>query len=183
MLLICLILFGLMQIFLIYTTQEMTEYFSFRTARTLSVGFNEQLSINEARARSVPVAGAVVEPADLRAPKEKSISGFTTSTYRQNNSVYDYFYRLKRTILHYMEGYRYMECEYWNRECASCGDTAEETYLKTDFKNLSDRVVSNTGFVKYPLRLPFAQAFLPGRQMDLMGNVELKNHAAVYLED
>lgn len=187
MLMICLILFGLLQIFLLYTTQEMTEYVSFRTARSLSVGFADELTVIEARARAVPVSGTVLQPSDLRAAGSKP--SFTTSSYRQNNGVYDYFYRLRQTVLRYMEGVRYMECEYWQRGSSnshgvSSGDNIEEeTYLQTGFTTLSDRVISETGFKKYPLRLPFAQAFLPERQMDLIGKTELKNHAEHYLED
>lgn len=183
MLMICLILFGLMQIFLLYTTQEMTEYVSFRSARSLSVGFADELTVIEARARAVPVSGSVLIPSELRALKSDKVS-FTSAKYRQDNNAYDYFYRLRRAILHYMEGHRYIECDYWIANSPnSSSEIQRETYLDTGFTTRSDRVISETGFRKYPLRLPFAKAFLPNRQMDLMGKVELKNHADLYLEN
>ena len=95
MLLICLILFGLLQIFLLYTTQEFTDYTAFRSARSLSVGFADELTALEVRARALPVSGTVLYPPELSASAENK---FTTSTYTQDNGVYSHFYRLRRAL-------------------------------------------------------------------------------------
>ena len=173
MLVLCLILFGLLQIFLLYTTQEVTDYVAFRTARSLSVGFADELIEIEARARAVPVSGSVLTPSHLKAQKN---SGYTTSQYSQNNGVYDYFYRLKRAVLHYMEGVRYMECEYWN------GKNSFKTKLISDFSTDDKQVLSEVKFSKYPLRLPFSKAFLTDKYLDINSSMELKNHSSSYLE-
>lgn len=174
-LLICLILFGLLQLFLLYTAQEFTDYSSFRTARSISVGFNNILAKVEARTRAIPVSGEVLTPSELKTTSYQDF--FTSSSYKQNDGVYDYYYRLRRAIRNYMEGYRYMECEYW------MGENSYETLLDGKFTRRDDKVVSEVTFRKYPLRLPFARAFVPEDVQDISSSVELKNHARVYLED
>ena len=175
MLLICLILFGLLQVFLLYTTQEFTDYSSFRTARSLAVGFNDTLAKVEARTRALPVSGKVLTPSELKTTSY--LEYFTSSNYKQSDGVYDYYYRLRSAIRHYMEGYRYLECEYW------MGDNPYETELETKFSDRRDKVTAEVRFSKYPLRLPFARAFIPEGIMDITSTVELKNHAGSYLED
>jgi hypothetical protein len=178
-LLICMILFGLLQVFLLYTAQEFTDYASFRTARSISVGFNDTLARVEARTRAIPVSGKVLTPSDLKASSYENAfgSGFTSSSYKQSDDVYDYFYRMRRAIRHYMEGYRYMECEYW------LGENSYETRLEAKLVRKSDRVEATVGFENYPLRLPFAKAFVPESVQDLTSTVELKKHSKLYLED
>lgn len=174
-LLICLILFGLLQVFLLYTAQEFTDYASFRTARSLSVGFNDSLARVEARTRAIPVSGTVLTPSDLKTTSY--LDYFTSSTYKQSDGVYEYYYRLRRAIRHYMEGYRYMECEYW------MGENSYETKLEGKFSRKEDKVISEVKFSNYPLRLPFAGAFSSDRVQDISSTVELKNHSSVYLEN
>jgi len=174
-LLICLILFGLLQVFLIYTAQEFTDYASFRTARSLSVGFNDTLARVEARTRAIPVSGSVLTPSDLKTTSY--LDYFTSSTYKQSDGVYEYYYRLRRAIRNYMEGYRYMECEYW------MGENSYETKLEGKFSRREDKVVSEVKFTNYPLRLPFARAFSSDEVQDISSTVELRNHSKVYLEN
>ena len=174
MLLVCLVLFGLLQIFLLYTTQEFTDYTAFRSARSLSVGYADELTVLEVRARALPVSGAVLSPAELKALRENS---FTASDYTQDNGVYSYFYRLRRAIRHYMEGRRWMECEYWR------GNNVYGTRLNNAFSKNTGSVTSDLTFSKYPLRLPFAKAFFPDNRIDITSSCELKNHAAAYLEN
>lgn len=173
-LLVCLVLFGLLQIFLLYTTQEFTDYTAFRSARSLSVGFADELAVLEVHARALPVSGTILTPSELRA-SEKNL--FTTSTYSQDNSVYDFYYRLRRALRHYMEGVRYMDCEYWR------GSNSYSTRLNSSFSKSANSVTSEVTFAKYPLRLPFAKAFLSDNRMDITSACELKNHAATYLEN
>lgn len=175
MLLICLILFGLLQVFLLYTTQEFTDYASFRTARSLSVGFNDTLAKVEARTRALPVSGTVLTPSELKTTSY--LEYFTSSSYKQNDGVYDYYYRLRCAIRNYMEGYRYMECEYW------LGDNPYETRLDAKLRERGDRVISEIQFTNYPLRLPFASAFSSDQVQDISSTVELKNHAKLYLDE
>lgn len=174
-LLICLILFGLLQVFLLYTAQEFTDYSSFRTARSISVGFNNSLAKVEARTRAIPVSGNVLTPSDLKASSYKDF--FTSSSYKQGDGVYEYYYRMRRAIRNYMEGYRYMECEYW------MGENSYETELTGKFSRRADKVISEVTFRNYPLRLPFARAFVPDEVQDISSTVELKNHSSVYLEN
>ncbi|MBR2441394.1 MAG: hypothetical protein IKB25_14445 [Lentisphaeria bacterium] len=214
-LLICLILFGLLQVFLLYTAQEFTDYAAFRTARSLSVGFNDSLAKVEARTRAIPVSGKILEPPELSASFFEEMFGkgstFTTSDYRQNNDVYDYYYRLRRAILHYMEGYRYLECEYWFAGRGSSGSSGGSggsvstsidlngnvthnngnnnddnisvyTSLTATFRRRSESVSAEVKFEKYPMRLPFAKAFVPERLLDISSTVDLKNHSNLYLE-
>lgn len=179
-LLICLILFGLLQVFLIYTAQEFTDYSSFRTARSISVGFNDTLARVEARTRAIPVSGAVLTPPELKTSYYSDLFGgtsFTSSSYKQNDGVYDYYYRLRRAIRNYMEGYRYLECEYW------MGENSFETKLEARLIRSRDKVTSEVKFENYPHRLPFAQAFVPERIQDISSTVELKNHSGAYLEN
>lgn len=196
-LLICLILFGLLQVFLVYTAQEFTDYSAFRTARSLSVGFNDSLAKVEARTRTIPVSGRILTPPELSTSYYRDLFGdsssFTTSTYKQNDSVYDYYYRLRRAIRNYMSGYRYLECEYWMGEHSSAGadkkagDNPYDTSLETKFKRSGDTVSAEVKFERYPFRLPFAKAFLntfdSDPTQDISSTVELKNHSKVYLED
>ncbi len=204
-LLICLILFGLLQVFLLYTAQEFTDYAAFRTARSLSVGFNDSLAKVEARTRAIPVSGKILEPPELSASFFEETFGkgstFTTSDYRQNNDVYDYYYRLRRAILHYMEGYRYLECEYWFSGRGSSGSSggsvstnvthnngnnndniSDYTSLTATFRRRNESVSAEVKFEKYPMRLPFAKAFVPERLLDISSTVDLKNHSNLYLE-
>ena len=174
-LLICLILFGLLQVFLIYTAQEFTDYASFRTARSISVGFNDTLAKVEARTRAIPVSGTVLTPSELKTSSYKEF--FTSSSYKQGDGVYDYYYRLRRAIRNYMEGYRYLECEYW------MGDNSYETKLEAKLIRQNNRVTSEVKFENYPLRLPFAQAFVSERIQDISATVDLKNHSSLYLEN
>lgn len=175
-LLICMILFGLLQVFLLYTAQEFTDYSAFRTARSISVGFNDTLARVEARTRAIPVSGRVLTPSDLKASSYSDF--FTSSSYKQGDGVYEYYYRMRRAIRNYMEGYRYMECEYWMGE-----QDPYYTKLEAGLKRKNEEVSAKVEFEKYPLRLPFARAFVPESVQDISATVELKNHSKLYLEN
>ena len=76
-----------------------------------------------------------------------------------------------------MEGYRYLECEYW------MGDNSYETQLDARLIRKNDAVTAEVKFENYPLVLPFAKAFVSERVRDISSSVDLKNHSKLYLED
>ena len=65
MLIICLILFGLLQIFYITAAQMITDYSAFRAARSETVGFNEEIVEREGRLKAIAASGRICRRAVL----------------------------------------------------------------------------------------------------------------------
>ena len=188
MLLMLLVLFGLLQLFQLSAARAVSDYSSFRAARSSAVGFNEYLVDREARVKSIPVSG------DLIYPLKKDIG----------DNEYARFAAEKVMIEEYMDGTRKLEYEYWfgadpvrhnNYKCPDYGDDivsgtcpvcgvtgAKNSSLSVSDSILNERVKVTFRFNSYPFRMPMYKAFMNSDSMDITSETELANHASAFLE-
>lgn len=185
-LVLAIILFGLLQIFQLSSSQLIADYAAFRAARSASVGFNDTFAAREGRVNAIGASGDMIEP------ERSTAFGSAASQYAYEVSA----------IEDYLEGDRYMNYANWNggkirhdhyrcpfygspmtseNACGIC--SAESTVLHIGFNTSSDTVKTTLTFENYPLNMPFYNLFVKSRFLDLRSSAETGNYAKVFLED
>lgn len=91
MLVICFILFGLLQLFYLSVAQMITDYSAFTSARSAAVGFLNDKVIRNARVASIGASGNLVSGgvSGLNQPESMWIEDYITGTREIN---YEYWY-------------------------------------------------------------------------------------------
>ncbi len=179
MIVICLVLFGLLQIFQIVNAKLLSDYSAYRSARSYSVGFRDFLIQRSARVAVIGASGKLIEP-------DNQDFGSPMSQFN--------FERLM--IPDYLSGARWLEYEFWqggneydpnfySPDVAPPSTNFSAGYTETG----SGTVQMNVSFSDYPYvlfdlmdkdRVWFDSA---GESRDLGGSAELANHAADYLSE
>ncbi len=184
MIVLLLIFFGLLQLALLFIARETVDYAVFRSARSAAVGFSAANVNKEFRVKAIPASGAQTFPAD----------------YALDSSPYYRYYHERQDIKRYMEEVRWIEYEYWYAGGKASGGSAESAAVSyasafTGISRRGDTLRVTGGFRNYPMRMPFAAAFVnssdstdsggsegSGPSMDLQSTFEISNHAAQYTE-
>lgn len=96
MLVLLLVLFGLMQIFLLASAKLLTQYSAFRSVRSYVVGFDDYLILRSARAAAIGASGKITYPDN-----------------DEYNSPRSQFAAERLMIPDYLSGTRWLEYEYW----------------------------------------------------------------------
>lgn len=187
LLILCLILFGLLQIFHLSIAQMLTDYSAFCTARSYSVGFDDYLVGRTSRVAAIGASGHMTYPED------------STS-----NSALELLAEEEIRIPEYIQGDRWLNYQYWH------GNTLEDNeydsrYWNTDgggkyevhapytvlsysaTETLDETVEVNTTFHNYPfiyfdLMDPGHEWFSREDAVDVTGSSEVMNYSANYLE-
>jgi len=181
-----LILFGVMQLYLLSIANMVSEYAAFRGARSSAVGFVDYLVLREAKVKSIPVSGAMIAP-----ERSTDIGNITTQYSREIAHIENY-----------LTGERWLEYEYWGGQpvrhnnykcknygleidrgtyCSVCKTSGSETpYLTVSQSPNGDLTSFRLSFTNYPLNMPLLKDLLGVKNINIRKNVELTNHASVY---
>lgn len=178
---ICLILFGMIQVARIYTAREILYHGSTAAARARAVGFNDFMVHKVYRVATIPNAGAMESPGFQRGA---GLEGFVRSA--RPGAVWNAALRWNPTSPQYsIEQSRiplYLGAENYGR-LAPILD-----YEDWDTVRLSRMSDSGLGTVRasvrqdLPLKYPFHRAFYAADEVDLEGDVEMDSHASLYLQ-
>ena len=152
MLLLCLILFGVLQIFRLALADMIVDYAAFRGARSAAVGFKERIAKREALIKSVPASGALVFP------DPGSYSG------------YQFISTEKELLRNYQKSRHNVEYAYWNGKeqfhmnyacpyygeplTGRCANCSHSTGVDPHLSPTSDKVKFQFEFNDYPLSIP-----------------------------
>lgn len=181
-----LVFFGLFQLFKLSIARIVTDYASFRGARSSAVGFSNNLVDRETRVKVIPVSG------DMVFPESSDDMG----------TPYEQFYKEKIHIEKYMDGTRWLEYAYWygrpirhsnykcplygqllsEGSCSVCALTASPS-LSVGQHTGSETAAVTVTFNNYPLNLPLHDVYTDSDSIRIESKTELTNHAAVYLEE
>lgn len=162
MLLICLILFGLLQLFYLSVAQMFADYSSFCAARSRSVGFADYLVNRSARVASIGASGQILYPENDR-NYGGPLSQFAVERVR---------------IPEYIQGDRYL--------FYGIGDANDPEWSWNDLSvNASDSmgmIDMRISYRNYPLNFPMRAAFTGTEEVDIHGDSRVLDHSNEYLE-
>ena len=154
---ISLIFFGLVQLSLVFTAQEVVDYAANKGARAATVGFDDFMIYKTVRVGTIPNAGQMITP---------DIDGGPLIQNEQELLNIPWYLSAQRWDL--LDGI--LDYEDW--------DTVEYTGPV----NRADGTVSVRVRQDYPLRMPFHRAYYPSDHAELEGDVRLDNHYTLYLD-
>lgn len=181
MLLICMILFGLLQFFYYAAAQMVTDYAAFRAARSESVGFKDALVTMEGRLKAISASGRMRKPLDLTYDEDED--GNEIKPNYSFSSVIDQFRFERLAIIDFMENKRPLEYEYWEpKEKDMNDDTKFQTRLTIKSSSMGNSFTEKTVFTDYPWIMPFRKAFVTDGKIDIKGESKMSRHSAQYLE-
>lgn len=150
MLVLCLILFGLLQIFHLSVAQMITDFASFYSARSRATGFSNYLVTRTSRAAAVAASGPLEWPSTLETGTGQNIQA------------------AEETAIHeYINGERWLEYQYWfgeneyGEEWSSSAETPQTVLIEANNEELDGTVRATVGFHDYPF--PFFDLMDPNR--------------------
>lgn len=188
LLVLCLILFGLLQIFQLASAQMISDYASFRVARSAAVGFNDYFSSREGKVKAIGASGAMLYPEQ---------SSFFSS------QVHQFAYE-RIAIEDFMDGTRWLEYERWGghsskhndyrcplygKDIGAAGEgsckcrTDSSSRLSISTNNATSEIRSNLIFHHFPLNMPMRDFFSASATFDLKASSEMANYSMDYLGD
>jgi hypothetical protein len=164
MLLICLIMFGLLQVFYLAVAQMLTKYSAFCAARSYSVGFTDYLLRRSARIGVIGASGNMCYP--------------------ENDSTFDgplsQFAVEKLRIPEYINGDRYLDYE--------IGEEGDANYWSWSDGGVSFSYQTEDGTVgvdvtlaDYPLNFPMRATYTSLETIDISGSARVMNYSQNYL--
>lgn len=171
MLVICLILFGLLQIFYVTAAQMVTDYSAFRAARSETVGFNEEIVAREGRLKAIAASGRMRFPIDMTSE--------SNNDYPYSTAVGQFYYE-RLAIIDYMEMTRTLKYEYWKPEY-NVNENHSTSYSVTS-SSQGDTFTAYAKFLDYPWIMPMRGAFVTDGKLDIEGQSKLSKQSTTYLE-
>ena len=170
MLLICLILFGLLQFFYYAAAQMVTDYAAFRAARSETVGFDDTRVAMEGRMKAIAASGKMRVPFDMTQDVANE----------SNTSVIGQYHFERLAIIDYMENRRPLAYEYWAPQYNT--SKVHETGLSVKSSSMGNSFTEKMVFTDYPWIMPFRKAFVTEEKIDIKGESKMSRHSAQYLE-
>ncbi|MEI8244175.1 MAG: hypothetical protein WCI51_00005 [Lentisphaerota bacterium] len=177
LLLLCLVLFSLLQIFQWITAKMVCEYSSFYAAKGRAYGFADTIVTNGARVAAIAASGK-----DTGSDKEP-----LQDTYRGANgniNIVDYRQKLAERAQNYMvHSDLSINYEYWPDGQTTGGTTATPAlYVDT---TSGDAVTASVGITNMPLMDKGVAMFVNGtKTVDIpAGKSDMYNHSKLYLEN
>jgi len=180
-LLLCLMLFGMVQYVLMLTASEVVQYSADASVRARAVGFNPFMVFKVNRVASIPNAGLMTNPS------RQAFGNATTWNTQSAGRAYfsaiqasprsSQYWEIEYTNIpfflgsaHYGQMYGYLDYEDWDTisrpmYTATAGDTVGVT-VRQD----------------YPLRMPLFRAFSDDDEIRIRKEARLADHAELYLE-
>ena len=172
MLIICLILFGLLQVFYVTAAQMVTDYSAFRAARSETVGFKEEIVEREGKLKAIAASGRMRFPIDMTSESSSDSYPYSTAVGQ--------FYWERLAIIDYMEMRRTLKYEYWN-PAYNVNENHSTSYTVTS-SSQGDTFTAYAKFLDYPWIMPMRGAFVTEGKLNIEGKSELSRQSAMYLE-
>ncbi len=163
MFVICLVLFGLLQVFYFTIGQFFIDYAAIRGARSRAVGFQDYLVNREIRVNAIPGSGNIVEPAIAAS----NMSDRLTSERSFINA--------------FVGGNRWLEYEFWFGKSAN-PDLQIPTTLHYSASDSMGLTTLNTEFRDYVFPETYLKHLFFPEGINLRGNAVLNDYSADYLE-
>jgi len=188
--LLCLILFGLIQYVLLLTATEVIQYSADASVRARVVGMNDFMVYKVSRVALIPNAGRMTTP-----------SGYAAGRSWRSNRVGDMWrWQAEREpgerlgeIWRNPGSAQYVQIEYpripfflgSRRYGEMLGYLDYERWEDINaprYTSLNNGVIEVTMEQDYPIFLPFARAFMEDDEIRILKKAQLANHADFYLE-
>ena len=188
MVVLLLILFGFLQLFLLSMAHAVVDFAAFRGAKSASVGFRDYLVKREAKLKTIPAAGVMVEPEESRS----------------FDSGFDQFAFERSVIPLFSQGRQYLEYEHWRSNAptvhadyhcpyygqpkssgesgCTCSTSTGKSEVQADISRTDESVKTVFRFRNYPFVMPLREAFFRKNGMDISSEVKLTNHASSILQ-
>ncbi len=194
MLLLCLVLFGLLQVFYLTVAQMLVQYSAFTAARASSVGIADYLVDRFSRTAVAGASGSILTPPSSFSSMVSQAGSETLATYSSSSDpdAWGFFPR-------YHAGVSWLEYEFWagkNKTQILTGSlegsgggswSVDVPDAGTTFGCLvqrdSELVSSTVGFNKYPTNFPMWKAFSSEDSLDISYSTSIQNYAYEYLEE
>lgn len=191
---VCLVLFGLLQVAIVYTGQEVLHHAAARAARAKAVGFNDWMVEKAVRVASIPNAGERLEPivpnyvnSDIPAnatPGEAMDIAFSKRPIMSSPAAAIESARIPEYLAseNYGRSTYILNYEEWER--GSITYNIDESFS-------SQGTVKVSVEQEFPLNMPFASYFYPYAsrrdennvpRIRMQGEAVSGNHSALYLE-
>lgn len=181
MALLCLILFGLLQVSMLYSAEEILHHSAVSTARSRTVGFNPFMLRKVSRVAAIPNAGPIVTPdvggmnANPQYWQNTSAGQMIDDTLNPPASSPQADIELSRIPLYMAtdnpgELPAVLEYRDW--------DTVQLPQLSFPSAHSLHIRINQT----YPLNFPLHRAYYADDEVRIRGEARMENHAALYLE-
>jgi len=177
---LCLLLFGMLQVSHLYMISEVLDYAATAGARAHSVGFNPFMVQKTIQVAAIPAAGRLLNPAPPAAngvsPWATQHTGWLWNYALNNNPGSQQFDQIEKPrIPEYLAAnwdqlYGYLDYEAWDD--LSVKSTISETADSVEVRVQQD----------VPVRFPFHQAFYSADDILYEGRATLENHYPLYLQ-
>ncbi len=167
-LLVCLIFFGVMQLFFMFIADSVISYSSFVSTRSRSVGYKDYLTVRTAEVATIPAAGKRILPDEL-----------------SNSYTNSYGFRI--LINEYFSNQRKLKYEYWggdNQDNENIAPFKEnrKTSLKMIHESGTSSIKTKVIFRDYPLALPMRLINFNIEYTDIEGEAVFPNYAKKFLD-
>lgn len=179
--LLCLILFGMVQVVLMLTANEVVQYSADASVRARAVGFNPFMVFKVNRVTTIPTAGRMISPSPVSTSYDtvwagESAGGAFDRAVTSHPSS-GQFWQIERHNIPLFLGsqnmgqmYSYLDYEDWTSVNAP------------DYTNSGQDLVGVTIQQRYALRMPLLRAFSDSDSITVRKESILADHAELYLE-
>lgn len=173
MLLLCLILFGLLQVFQMCVAQMFSQYSAFKTAWAAGLGYSDEYLRRVALTSMAGASGRITSPGEnygsminLSRREIQLIPGVTVSDGLG-------------FLPAFRAGQHWVDYQYWHASQNTTG-----TYCMTSSPVRDGSTVSFTaGFANYPLNLPMRTAFIGQDNLDISSTAVLRDSSGIFIND
>lgn len=156
LLLLCLVVFSLLEVGILYKNQMIADHTAFVMARSYCVGFASDVVQRAAEVGSIGMSGRLEQPAAYAYMTQRELAAADPEMIENFLAHNEYT----------------MSYEYWDRiRQQTPGDIGPDGM--NDFKvDVRD----------YPVEMPMHRAYMNGDTVDFSGEVRMFNHAGIYLQ-
>ena len=168
MALLCLVLFGLLNISYVVSSRNVINYASVATARARTVGLNDFMLYKISHFTTIPTAGPAKTPATVRRmerPEGKSVGTQWSNAISDKNTPrsdrYSYEVGIRRA--YYLSNHPYSLLDYGNWSPSGEGDVKFIVDYQDEKPEI--RMLEVTVAQQLPLTLPFARVFFWNRSI------------------
>ncbi len=173
MLLLCLILFGLLQIFQMTVAQMFSQYAAFKTVWAAGLGYSDEYLRRVALTSMAGASGRMTNPGEnygsMLNLSRREIEIIPGSVVTEGLGLLPGF----------RAGQHWVDYQYWHTDQNSTG-----TYCMTSSPDRGSNMVSFTaGFAKYPLNMPMRRAFIGDDTVDITSTASMRDSSSIFIND
>jgi hypothetical protein len=179
--LLCLILFGMVQVVLMLTAHEVVQYSADASVRARAVGFNPFMVRKVNRVTTIPTAGRMISPLPMSTSYDdvwagESAGGAFDRAVSENPSS-DQFWAIERPTIPI-----YLGTVHENQLDSILNYEAWESLPLPAYTSSGQDLVGVTIQQRYALRMPLLRAFSDSDSITVRKESILADHAELYLE-